>query len=83
MPGTGDVTTLTQLKMQTSLPGRQTVNLDIYPFRQYIYYYYYYYYEFSSGNRSMAILEDRQLDFGYTIHFKFSLLISVVVAQRI
>ena len=40
-------------------------------------------FEFSSGNRSMAILEDRQLDFGYTIHFKFSLLISVVVAQRI
>ena len=39
MPGTGDVTTLTQLKMQTSLPGRQTVNLDIYPFRQYIYIY--------------------------------------------
>ena len=40
-------------------------------------------FEFSSGNRSMAILEDRQLDFGYTIHFKFSLLISIVIAQRI
>ena len=47
------------------------------------YFYIIYYYEFSSRNWSMAILEDRQSDFGYTVYFRFDPLISIVVAQRI
>ena len=31
----------------------------------------------------MAILEDRQSDFGYTVYYRFNPRISIVVAQRI
>ena len=49
------------------------------------YYYYYYYYRFSSGNRSMAILEDRQSRYIHILYHTSKLHTSVVVmvAQRI
>merc|ERR1712082_277500 len=47
------------------------------------FYYYYYYYKFSSGNRSMAILEDRQSGYIHLLYPTSNVCISVVVAQRI
>ena len=45
--------------------------------------FYYYYYQFSSGNRSMAILGDRQSGYIHLIYPTFNVSISVVVAQRV